>query len=41
MGLTLTYVVRRLLLFLLIVWVTATINFIVPRMAPGERRRRS
>lgn len=36
MGLTVEYVVRRLLLFLLIVWVTATINFIVPRLAPGD-----
>jgi peptide/nickel transport system permease protein len=36
MGLTLTYIARRLLLFVLIVWVTATINFIVPRLAPGD-----
>ena len=36
MGLTLEYVVRRVLLFLLIIWITATINFVVPRLAPGD-----
>jgi peptide/nickel transport system permease protein len=36
MGLTIGYVVRRVLLFFLIIWVTATINFIVPRLAPGD-----
>lgn len=36
MGLTVGYVLRRLLLFCLIVWVTATINFILPRLAPGD-----
>jgi peptide/nickel transport system permease protein len=35
-GLTLGYVVRRLGLFVLIVWITATINFLVPRLAPGD-----
>jgi peptide/nickel transport system permease protein len=35
-GLTLGYVVRRLALFVLIVWITATINFLVPRLAPGD-----
>jgi peptide/nickel transport system permease protein len=35
-GLTLGYVVRRLALFFLIVWITATINFLVPRLAPGD-----
>jgi peptide/nickel transport system permease protein len=35
-GLTLGYVVRRVLLFLLIIWITATINFVVPRLAPGD-----
>src|SRR5262245_23465948 len=36
MGLTLGYVLRRLALFVLIVWITATINFVVPRLAPGD-----
>jgi peptide/nickel transport system permease protein len=36
MGLTLGYVVRRVLLFFLIIWITATINFVVPRLAPGD-----
>ena len=36
MGLTVGYVLRRLALFGLIVWVTATINFILPRLAPGD-----
>ncbi len=30
------YVLKRLGVFLLIVWVTATINFVVPRLAPGD-----
>jgi len=33
---TVGYIVRRLGVFLLIVWITATINFIVPRLAPGD-----
>lgn len=33
---TLGYVIRRFGVFLLIVWVTATINFFVPRLAPGD-----
>jgi peptide/nickel transport system permease protein len=33
---TLGYIVRRFGVFLLIVWVTATINFVVPRLAPGD-----
>lgn len=33
---TLGYVLRRLGVFILIIWVTATINFIVPRLAPGD-----
>lgn len=33
---TVSYVLRRIGVFLLIVWVTATINFIVPRLAPGD-----
>jgi peptide/nickel transport system permease protein len=36
MGLTVEYVIRRVLLFVLIIWVTASINFFVPRMAPGD-----
>ncbi|MGH2561809.1 MAG: ABC transporter permease [Thermomicrobiales bacterium] len=30
------YVLRRLGVFLLIVWATATINFVLPRLAPGD-----
>lgn len=30
------YLARRLLTFLLIVWVAATLNFIIPRLAPGD-----
>jgi peptide/nickel transport system permease protein len=30
------YVLRRLGVFVLIVWATATINFVVPRLAPGD-----
>ena len=37
MGLTLGYVVRRLALFVLIVWITATINFLVPGWLRGTR----
>jgi peptide/nickel transport system permease protein len=33
---TLGYVLRRLGVFVLIVWVAATINFVVPRLAPGD-----
>jgi peptide/nickel transport system permease protein len=33
---TLGYLARRLGVFLLVVWVTATINFVVPRLAPGD-----
>jgi len=36
MGLTPSYVTRRILLFLLIVWAAASINFFVPRFAPGD-----
>lgn len=35
-GLTLGYVVRRFGLFLLTIWIAATIIFIVPRLAPGD-----
>src|SRR6266550_1696446 len=30
------YLVRRVLIFLLIVWAAATVNFIIPRMARGD-----
>jgi peptide/nickel transport system permease protein len=33
---TLAYVLRRFGTFLLIIWTTATINFVVPRFAPGD-----
>jgi peptide/nickel transport system permease protein len=33
---TIQYVLRRLGIFLLIIWATATINFIIPRLAPGD-----
>jgi peptide/nickel transport system permease protein len=35
-GLTIGYVVRRLLVFVAVVWIAATINFVVPRLAPGD-----
>ena len=30
------YVVRRVLQFLIVLWAAATINFILPRLAPGH-----
>jgi len=36
MGLTVGYVIRRLCLFALVVWVGASLNFFVPRLAPGD-----
>jgi len=33
---TIGYILRRLWTFLLIVWAAATINFVVPRLAPGD-----
>jgi peptide/nickel transport system permease protein len=33
---TIGYIVKRLGVFLLIIWITATINFVVPRLAPGD-----
>lgn len=33
---TVGYVIKRFGVFLLIVWITATINFIIPRLAPGD-----
>ena len=35
-GLTLGYVLRRLGMFLLTIWIGATIIFFVPRLAPGD-----
>jgi len=36
MRLTPEYVLRRLLLFVVVVWAAGSINFIVPRLAPGD-----
>ncbi|HEY65595.1 MAG TPA: ABC transporter permease [Caldilineae bacterium] len=33
---TIQYVLRRIGIFLLVVWTTATINFVTPRLAPGD-----
>jgi peptide/nickel transport system permease protein len=33
---TISYVVRRLLVFLVVVWAAASLNFVVPRLAPGD-----
>jgi peptide/nickel transport system permease protein len=35
-GITLTYFLRRLGIFLLTVWVAATLIYIIPRLAPGD-----
>lgn len=35
-GITLNYIVRRLFVFFLTIWVAATIIFIIPRLAPGD-----
>lgn len=35
-GLTLNYVLRRFGMFLLTIWIAATIIFIIPRLAPGD-----
>ena len=35
-GLSLNYLVRRLLVFFLTLWVAATLIFIIPRLAPGD-----
>lgn len=35
-GLTLNYIVRRLGMFILTIWIAASIIFIVPRLAPGD-----
>ena len=36
MRLSPAYVIRRVLMFLLTVWIAASVNFIVPRLAPGD-----
>jgi peptide/nickel transport system permease protein len=36
MGLTLGYVVRRVLSFIVVVWAAASLNFLIPRLAPGD-----
>lgn len=36
MGLTFSYIVRRVGVFILVIWGAATINFILPRLAPGD-----
>lgn len=33
---SISYVLRRVGVFFLIIWATATINFVVPRLAPGD-----
>lgn len=33
---TIGYLVRRFAVFLLVVWVAATLNFLIPRFAPGD-----
>jgi peptide/nickel transport system permease protein len=35
-GMTRGYIVRRLLMWLLTVWLGATLIFIIPRLAPGD-----
>ena len=35
-GISLNYLVRRLLVFFLTLWVAATLIFIIPRLAPGD-----
>ena len=35
-GLTLNYIIRRMGVFLLTVWIASTIIFFVPRLAPGD-----
>jgi peptide/nickel transport system permease protein len=36
MGLTVSYVLRRVGMFVLIIWITATLNFAIIHMAPGD-----
>ena len=35
-GLSLNYLLRRLMVFFLTIWVAATVIFIIPRLAPGD-----
>lgn len=35
-GLTLNYLIRRLVIFFLTIWVAATLMFLIPRLAPGD-----
>ncbi len=35
-GISLNYILRRLMVFFLTVWVAATLIFIIPRLAPGD-----
>ena len=35
-GITLGYAVRRILVFLLTIWIAATLIFLIPRLAPGD-----
>lgn len=35
-GITLSYIIRRFGMFLLTVWIGATLIFIIPRLAPGD-----
>jgi peptide/nickel transport system permease protein len=35
-GITITYVLRRLAVFFLTIWIAATIVWLVPRLAPGD-----
>jgi len=35
-GLNTKYLVRRLVIYLLTIWMSATIIFCIPRLAPGD-----
>ena len=36
MRLPASYIAKRFLSFVVVVWVAASVNFIVPRLAPGD-----
>ena len=36
MRIPISYIVRRLMLFFFIIWATASLNFLLPRLAPGD-----
>ncbi len=36
MRIPLSYIVKRVLVFLFIIWATASLNFLLPRLAPGD-----